>query len=185
MNERQFIRLFIGIPLQETERKVIAETSRMLGREIQDVRWVPRENLHVTLKFLGRCDISIVPEICNAIEGAKRLLPIFTEIGGIGGFPSLASAKVIWVGVERDVRLLELFSEMEGRLKAIGFEKEKRSFSPHITIGRSKKGVNILQSIENLLPRRSLQFKIEEIALFESVLKRSGAEYTILHSVRP
>ncbi|MDD5748490.1 MAG: RNA 2',3'-cyclic phosphodiesterase, partial [Actinomycetota bacterium] len=145
------------------------------------VRWVPKDNLHVTVKFLGRDSEMIVPGLLDNMGKIKELLPLSLIVGGIGGFPSSRSAKVIWVGTEDSKeKLRKIYKILEKELENYGIEKEGRKFMPHITIGRSREPVNIPVDKIEIQP---LEFIVREIALYESILKPGGALYSIIGKV--
>jgi len=180
------IRLFTGVELPPEIRLKIAGLARTLSRSVEGVRWVPEENLHVTLKFLGWCEIGVVDDVVRLMQRSTVDLPAEIEVGGLGGFPSHRSARVVWVGVEDiDGRLSRVYDSLNLRSSRIGFESEKRRYSPHVTVGRArKKPVSLPDSaLEGEGWRET--FTVEEIALFQSELRTDGAVYTVLERVGP
>jgi 2'-5' RNA ligase len=148
------------------------------------IRWVRPESLHLTLKFLGEIPQERLADINQAVErGAAGISPFTFVLAELGGFPNLRRPRVLWLGVLRGQELLKkLQGQVEDRLAECGFPKEKRQFSPHLTIGRVKS----LRGIQPLLERLpSISFQSEEISVasvkvMRSQLKSSGAEYSEL-----
>ena len=178
------LRVFIGIELSDDVRCALTEIQSELGGMVADARWIRPENLHLTLKFLGNCPRGKVEEVVEALELMGKYLPCGIDLGGLGGFPSPRSARIIWVGVEDiDGRLEEMWRSCEKACRGLGFEKEKRKYHPHITIGRCRKSPaqlpwTGLRSDESLLP-----MVVDSITLFRSILKRTGAEHSVVHRV--
>ena len=180
------IRLFTGLSLDPEVRDYVAGISSDLSEGFTGVRWVPIENLHVTLKFLGWCDPEIVPRLLEVMEEAASLLPLELNVGGVGGFPSHGSARVIWVGAEEVTgKAVEVFKRMERGMAKFGFKREKRRYHPHITIGRArKKPVKIPEEVFRSFESRMI-LEIKDLVLFRSELKKTGAEYSIVARVCP
>jgi 2'-5' RNA ligase len=182
--ENQKLRLFTGLYLSQEARRHVADIQDAVALEVEDVRWVRRENLHVTLKFLGWCERSLTPTVAEVMRKAADLLPLTLTLGGVGAFPSLGSARVIWVGA-RDVeeRVDKVYNVLEKGLAKFGIPKEKRAYRPHITIGRARKRpVRIKQELAGRFDGQ-LTVVIEDIVLFSSELKSNGAEYTVLERI--
>lgn len=165
-------------------RDYVSEVVVELSREVPDVRWVPPENFHVTLKFLGACDEDNVEDIVAAMRKASRHLPIELTIGGVGAFPSSGSARVIWVGAtDLEDRVQKVYNVLEKGAEKRGFPREKRRYTPHITVGRSRnKPVSLPRGLLERFAEK-LPLEARYIVLFESVLKSSGAEYSVLEKV--
>lgn len=178
------MRLFIAIPIDDKTRLEVCRMCDYLKERVSDVRWVKAENLHITMKFLGDTKEKLVPEISSAMEEVSKYLPFEMEIGGIGGFPSLASARVIWVGAYDESQTVHrIYEEIETGIGNLGFKKEKRKYSPHITVGRSKRKPVRVDVGHELGKRAGSTLIVNEVVLYKSDLKSSGAEYTVLERV--
>lgn len=132
-------RLFVALELPEEVRGELGELiQRLRGRIPRDVRWVPAENLHLTLKFLGACPPDRAGAIAGRLAGlVPGLLPIELATGSLGVFPGWAAPRVVWVGLGGDVgRLERLQRAIETGLAGLGFPTEQRAFRPHLTLGR-------------------------------------------------
>jgi 2'-5' RNA ligase len=141
---------------------------------------VERENLHITLKFFGETDkLTPIEEKLKEIEG--EFTPFQVSLKGIGAFPSAKRAIVLWVGIEEGQdNLKELYSSIENKILPIGFEKEDRGFTPHITFGRVKKGG---YSLPENLSFSFESFQVNKITLFKSTLTPKGPIYEIVSEV--
>ncbi len=148
---------------------------------VEDVRWVPEENLHVTLKFLGSFELDKVPLIEAAMRKAENHLPIALTIGGAGAFPSAGSARVIWVGVnDVDGNAGKVYRIIENAAQKCGVKREKRAYRPHITIGRAgKRPVRLPPETDEVFDFE-FRFDAVELALFRSELSSAGARYTVV-----
>ena len=184
-NREKTARLFIGFPLSEEVRTRIIHVCDLIKKRDYDIRWVRKENMHVTVKFLGDTPEVKIPEISRVMKGVSSYMPFEMEIGGIGAFSSLASARVIWVGAyDESGTVNKIYKEVEFGIKGLGFKKEKRSYTPHITVGRSRKRPVCLNGIEQLpVNDERITMQISELLLYRSKLGSGGAEYTVVERV--
>lgn len=171
------MRLFIAALIPEDIRTQLTNYINFLKHNIYGVKWEKFEKLHVTLKFLGDIDESRVNEISNLLEKlVHNYSPFNTSILDFGGFPDLKNPKVLYTGLSHNSELPKFQNELEKSLSEIGFEKEKRRFIPHITVGRVKKRIHIKES----LPITQSIFDITQIGLIKSELRPEGSVYTPL-----
>lgn len=179
-------RLFTGLALSEEASGYVLGVIETMSGAVQGVKWVPPENLHVTLKFLGNCDWALVDRIADSMREASGLLPLPLAVGGVGGFPSSASARVLWVGAEDvEEKLHKVYNILDRAARSCGFPGEKRGYRPHITVGRARKGpARIPESLALSMDRRVLM-EVADIILYRSVLGRTGAQYSVLKRIGP
>jgi len=172
-------RLFTAFPLSTPIRLHVVSIIRELDTLLEGVRWVPPENLHVTLRFIGDCEDAMIPDLVGAMQKAGKYLPLQLAVGGIGGFPSLGSARVIWVGAQdRTDGVEKVYNVLDEEADKCGFGREGRQFTPHITVGRARKRpVEIPQEIVERFREIKMALAADEIVLFESTLTSAGAEY--------
>ena len=106
------------------------------------VRWPDPANLHLTLKFLGEVPDGDVPGVCEAARrAATRSAPFSFALRGLGCFPPKGPARIVWAGVEpQGDGLLECQKAVEDEMAELGFRREGRAYSPHLTIGRVRQG---------------------------------------------
>ncbi|MEK6563835.1 MAG: RNA 2',3'-cyclic phosphodiesterase [Candidatus Omnitrophota bacterium] len=183
------MRIFIAIKLENEIKDKLSQIQEELKSAQADVRWVKPENIHLTLKFLGETPVeeTKIPEIIRCLkELGGQIKPFTARISGMGAFPSLKSARVIWVGVKEDTtELTKLAGMIEDSLVKLGFPEEKRKFSAHLTLGRLRSNKNkdkLGQKLEKFkIP--GLSVRINSIALFESVLHPTGAAYQKLSEI--
>ncbi len=176
------MRSFIAIDLPPDIKSSIDRLINVLSADSRGIRWVPAENIHLTLKFLGDVREDLVPEIVDRLTRIVKNYQTFgISIRGAGAFPNLRNPNVLWVGIESSDRLEALFTEIDLSLSEIGFEREGRKFSPHLTIGRVKDRRGIDPVAKELATYKDAIFgtiEVHEILLMKSVLKPSGAEYS-------
>ncbi len=178
------IRTFISIDLEDsqilTEIGSVTSTLLSLGG---DMKPVERDNIHLTLKFLGNVDPKIIANIKSAL-GTVKFSPFQMEIKGTGAFPSLGRMSVIWVGIgEGWTQVQQVYEQTESILSGLGFKRESRSFSPHITIARVRSGKH-RDEIAGLLRRLEEKsfgtFLADKVRLKQSVLSSPGPQYSTL-----
>jgi 2'-5' RNA ligase len=180
------IRSFIAIDLPEETRRALAEIQEQLKQSGARVRWVNPGSIHLTLKFLGDIHPDQVDDIAAATARAVRSEPqLNLRAAGLGAFPNHRKPRVIWVGLRGEVeRLVNIQAGLEKALEPLGFALEGRGFRPHLTIGRVKDR-HRLQSLIDAMSTLELpefnSFDADEIILYKSDLRPTGAIYTKLH----
>jgi 2'-5' RNA ligase len=181
MNKQELIRTFICIEIPGTIRQQIEELQNKLKSLDAEVSWVRTSNIHLTLKFLGNVSQPKARDVCAAMERASRgRQPIDIEVSGTGCFPSLRSPRVLWVGFTNlSERLEQLQEAIEDELARLGFPREKRSFAPHLTIGRFRSQRNAHALVEAMMVAgiKPVKFQAREIIVMRSNLKPTGAVY--------
>jgi len=186
------IRSFIAIELSEEVREGLTRLRKELERdEHKFVKWVDPGGIHLTLKFLGNIPSKRVTEITEAIkEAAQGISPFNLEISGLGAFPSIRQARVLWVGIGGEVdKLSRLQKNIDSALAALGFAKEERPFVPHLTLARIREGASPPErrSFGELVGSTTFEDKyhveVEAIRLMRSQLTPAGAIYTCLSAV--
>jgi 2'-5' RNA ligase len=178
------VRAFIAIDLEPRIKESLLSLVRDLRAARADIRWVSDGGMHLTLKFLGQIDESQalrVREILKDAAGRHHAFPLRLE--GTGAFPGEASPRVLWVGFAAQPELLALQDDIETALEAEGFEREKRGFAPHLTLGRVKGPERVAKAMSELAKHSQESFgamTVLKVALFESLLRPEGAEYRIV-----
>jgi 2'-5' RNA ligase len=177
------MRAFIAIELSPEIKQGIAKVQEALRKAGANAGWTRPEGIHLTLKFLGEVEESRVDEIRNALAfavGTKDKLSL--AIAGAGAFPNVKTPRVLWLGVTGDVEKLGLLQVVvEDAMVKLGFEREERTFSPHLTLARikfPKPRDNWQQKIEGIRDVKIGAFEAAHISLMKSELKREGAVYT-------
>ncbi len=178
------MRAFIAIDLEPQIKESLLSLVQELRATRADIRWVSGGGMHLTLKFLGPIDegqVLRVKEVMKDVAGLHRAFPLRLE--GTGAFPGEASPRVLWVGFAAEPELLALQDDIETALEAEGFEREKRGFTPHLTLGRVKGPERVAKAMSELAKHRERSFgamTVHKVALFESLLGPEGAEYRIV-----
>jgi 2'-5' RNA ligase len=138
------MRLFIALELPATDHERIHRVVHPLRTRDLPIRWVDPDAYHLTLKFLGDVSTERLPELERAMRDATAGLTL-TSVAplGVGGAPSLARPRVLWIDVEQSPALMQLQSRLDATLARLGFASEARPFRPHITLGRIRGGQSI------------------------------------------
>lgn len=188
MKDESPIRVFLAIePPEKIQRELFNFEERLKRTLTYPITWVRRENIHLTLKFFGNVNKDTLKSLISVIQSVCAVSSTFTiSVEGLGAFPDLKRARVIWVGTGGDVNTLKkLQSKLEYEFQHLGFKNEERDFRGHFTLGRLKNPgpitelMDMARTIENV---RFGEFKVEKITLFQSNLTPSGAVYTRLHT---
>jgi RNA 2',3'-cyclic 3'-phosphodiesterase len=185
------IRSFIAIEMTPEVRKSLFRLQDGLKAGGQQVKWVESQNLHLTLQFLGNIDITAVGNITNAIERAAAGISHFRlEVGGLGAFPNIRRANIIWVGLAGDLdKLDKLQKNIGANLTPLGFPPETRPFTPHLTIGRVRDFARpeereaLGRMIEKTPYNVKYRIDVAAVNLMKSQLTREGPIYSKLAAV--
>lgn len=181
-------RVFVAIELPSHLRERIKDHIDDLRDEFPKVRasWIREENLHLTLKFLGDTPVNRVEKLSQAAERAARsVAPFEISIGGCGAFPPRGQPRVLWIGVkDLSGHLAALHQGLENECALSGFEREPRSFNPHLTIARVRAPAG---SRELALAHAGSDFtpeaiKISALLVIRSELQPEGSRYTTVAS---
>ncbi len=179
------MRTFIAIDLEPEIKKTLSVLIGELDKGHKNVRWVKREGMHLTLKFLGEISGDKVPEIEDILKAISKKFEIFPlKFKGTGSFPpGMKNPRVLWVGTEEEETLAALQALLEEELEKLGFPRERRKYHAHLTLGRVKSLFNIQETVSLLEKYRDRNFgemKVKKISFIQSTLKPTGAEYSIL-----
>ena len=183
------MRAFVAVDLNDEVRGSFGRIQDKLAASDADVKWVKPNNAHLTLKFLAEISEQDAESIKGFLdETAKGTRPFTVAFSGLGFFPNERRPRVLWVGIDEGVdELRELAGKIDNMTATLGIPKEKREFSPHLTLGRFKSNRNLdelLRLVENSRDFRAGEFDAGEVHLIQSVLSRSGPTYTKLHTAR-
>lgn len=183
-------RLFVALELprdgQQRLAEVVAELSAAVPRG--QVRWVKADGIHLTLKFYGDVSTELVPQIEAGLTGAAEgVPPLRLRIEGLGVFPNPRRPQVVWAGLVGDLAGLgALQAAVEAMSAKLGFAREARAFTPHLTLGRVKDGLQAGQQMQLLdfiasgRTRRFGEYEADRLTLMRSDLRPTGAVYTAL-----
>ena len=177
------MRLFVAMDIPEDVRAAISALVAKLRPTHRNARWVRIEGLHVTLKFIGETSQEKCEEIKAALASIPARAPIPITFRGLGFFPDERRPHVLWAGIKTGTELAALASVVETAIAPLGFPREEREFSPHLTLARLDTP-RVLETLRDAVKQAGrLAFGrtiAEEFHLYQSVLKPGGSEYTRL-----
>jgi RNA 2',3'-cyclic 3'-phosphodiesterase len=175
------IRLFIAVSIPEPQLTTLEQSVEPLRSQLPDARWAALANQHVTLKFLGWTDGALIDDINTAMTTvASQHEAAEVSLSGFDAFPNRRRARVVWAGIDDGSGLLtSLALSLDEVVEPLGFERESRPFTPHLTIARIKqpKRVNLEE-----ISVRSDPWRVSAMELFQSHLSPRGARYEVITS---
>jgi 2'-5' RNA ligase len=185
------VRAFIAVDLPSDLQQRLAQVSDDLKEQMGDVpvRWVPAENMHLTLKFLGDVSLNNLDVLTDILRGetADRE-PMVISLGGLGAYPKPRRPRVIWVGVEAPQELVALQRGIDKQAGRVGYARDRRPFAPHITLGRVSRNATPrdVRIIGDILCIKKVGFlgvaRVLNVHLYRSDLQPGGAVYSRLFS---
>ncbi len=179
------IRSFVAVELDDAARRELARLEDQLRGTGADVKWVAPASLHLTLKFLGDVPAGDLPAVTRALgEALEGVAPFALVLSGLGAFPSVSGPRVVWVGVaEGRETLAGLASRIEMALEPLGFPRESRGFSPHLTLGRCRSSRGVAELKAALVARKDFRgprIAVDRVMLLSSELRPAGPVYAPL-----
>jgi RNA 2',3'-cyclic 3'-phosphodiesterase len=184
------VRLFVAVQISAAVREALAgfvDRLRLsfLPSPKQKLRWVPAENFHVTLKFIGHVQPAALDGIRNALSAVRCGPPFALEIRGLHFFPNDRRPRVFWAGVYAPPELAALAGVIDQSLEPLGIAREIHVYTPHLTLARLNPPA-ISEEMRDVVSRAFAQefgtVHVSGFHLMESKLKSSGAEYTTLQT---
>ena len=179
------MRTFIAVELSDEIKATLAQIQSHLKYSGADVKWIEKDNIHLTLKFLGSVPADKTSEITGTIaEVVRGIIPFQLKIEGLGVFPNLRTVQVAWVGIGGEVeKLKRLQGLIDTSLSRIGFTPESRPFTPHLTIARIRSQASPDERIRFGQLIADTKFTacsigVDGISLMKSQLSREGAIYS-------
>ena len=188
------IRAFIALELPAGVHQSLHQVSSQLRQRLQTlpkqaVRWVPAENIHLTLKFLGDVSLANLDILQEMLLSEVKTHPPFEfSLGGVGAFPNARQPRVLWVGIQAPPEMLALQYGIEVKLEKLGYSREERPFSPHLTLGRVSRNTSIQDAHQIGAALQAMQVGFlglvcaQGVSLFRSDLQPTGSVYTRLLS---
>ncbi len=177
------MRTFIAVALDPPIRRNLAVVQRRLEQVAANVKWVEEENIHLTLKFLGPVDERALYDVCRSVQQvAAEHEPFEMTVEGLGAFPHQRRPRVLWAGVSAgSAELVELAEHIDLALERLGWGREQRRFTPHITIGRFRRASTDMEpALADYEQWQAGTQYVSRIEVMESELSGSGPRYSVL-----
>ena len=186
------LRSFIAIEIQAVIQNAIADNIASIKKTLPKplIRWVAPQNVHLTLKFLGDVSPAQLKQLAETLNEEAASHEMFSmSVGGLGAFPTQRRARVIWIGLNAPPALTALQNAVDEAAAQLGYLKEERPFSPHLTIGRvgQTASTSDLQHIRSALESTKVGIlgtvRVQAIHIFKSDLQTGGSVYTLLYTL--
>lgn len=185
------MRVFFALALDEVARTAIAAEAGRVQQQlaqqgtIRAVKWVERENLHVTLRFLGEVDDARGAALADVMRPALSTPSYRLTLGRAGTFPAGGPPRVAWVGVGSGGQETKaVFERLDERLAPLGHERERRPYTPHVTLGRvrdiDRPGARVLREALSTVPEAIATLDVRAVTLYRSHLSSKGPRYEVL-----
>ena len=187
------IRTFIAVDVPDRVKEALADLTGGLREEgLSEVRWTRPQGIHLTLKFLGNIDPRMTAGITDGLKtAAQGKAPFQLGLGSLGVFPTTANPRVIWMGLVGDLdRLKQLQEAVEEQTLTLGLPRDKRGFTPHLTLGRVRSSLPIpkreliCQAMKRNALTSGLSWQVREVNLIHSTLTPKGAIYRKLSTMQ-
>jgi len=179
-------RTFIAIDISETAREAITEYIKRLLSDLPrvNISWERPEKLHFTIRFLGDTAEDGLERVCQIAKSvAREFTPFEVRITETGVFPHPKSPRILWLGARQGSdEMVKLNLDIEARLQAAGFPREKRPFHPHLTIGRVRDQLRSRELVRTHKQRQlePIMFIATSLTLYESKLEKAGSVYSAI-----
>ena len=183
----ELARVFLSIDIEDQALLPrISETQNKLDRNLAKMKLVEIENIHFTLRFFGDTPLSKIHEIKTCLSQIQ-FNPFEIEVHGVGAFPNSRRPRVIWIGVNQNAeRINNLKTEIDSRLKELGYKHDKKRFTPHATIARVryiKDATKLTMNIDELVDSPIGSMTVSKFNMKKSTLTPSGPIYETLWSI--
>ena len=170
------MRCFLAFEIPAGIKECLSQASREMAKKIPGVRWVKPDGQHITIHFFGEISEARVEEIKDVLKGCGPYERIMASLKKVDAFPGKKRARVIVATLDEGVDIIRsIYHDIVNRLTALGYKKEERGYTPHITFGRLKIPAPVLE--RDVVGLECLRFAIDRIVLFKSILGRQGATY--------
>jgi RNA 2',3'-cyclic 3'-phosphodiesterase len=184
------LRVFIAVEIPiEIQQKIHREIVNLRKGIDSLIRWVPAQNMHLTLKFLGDVSPNSVEFLKQMLRTEAENIPCFDiHLAGLGAFPNLKRPRVLYFGIQAPAALDALARGIESASRRLGYGPEDRAFAAHLTLGRVRQNVNateqqqIRRAIEGTQVDLPGSARVDSVHLYKSELNPGGSVYTRLYS---
>ncbi|MFL3050450.1 MAG: RNA 2',3'-cyclic phosphodiesterase [Candidatus Neomarinimicrobiota bacterium] len=180
----KLIKTFISSDTGVEVKKLINDIKAKILLKSNAIKWVNRENIHLTLRFIGPTVIDEISKLNSMLENVSKNFKDFSlEINGTGCFPKEERPRIIWLGIKGEVaKLNDLVLSINKNLEEMGYPNDDRNFVPHITLGRIKypqKNIPDLKSFLNY-SFKPIEIKVKKFSLFQTETFSSGSIYSLI-----
>ncbi len=180
------IRLFLAIAIPDSIRTALLSTQSELKKAQARVSWVPDENLHLSLAFIGPVTDDRVASLIDGLAPLATRHACFDEdVSTVGAFGRPRRPRVLWAGCDASAELMQLHTDVLAYLKTLNFKVDERPFRPHITLGRVRAAENIDALNDALEAQQETSFgsfNVDRLVLYKSTLQASQAVHEPLHT---
>jgi RNA 2',3'-cyclic 3'-phosphodiesterase len=178
------VRAFLALPIPDLIKVYLQKTIATMARGMDGVKWVSENGQHVTLKFFGDIGADRAFEFREALLGIEeRHEPVLVTLGEVDAFPTRKGARVIIVTLKKGIdNIRMIFNDIEDNLLGLDVETESREFTPHITLGRRRMAVPLLE--REIVQVEQKTFSLDTLVLYRSTLTREGAIYDPVWEIR-
>ena len=184
MNNKDQKRIFIGIPAGDQIKSILHLLKSAVNCNPRHIKWIPFENVHLTLSFLGEVSSNKIPDIVQSVEQNIITSQFHLSISGTGVFPSSISPKVLWIGIEKGIIELQLLHhQLKKSVSEFIDNYENNTFIPHISIARIRmldRKMGVLASVNSVYS--PIDLEVNSISMYESKLLPEGVQYTIINT---
>ncbi len=186
-DHKSTIRCFIAINLPRELKEHIHASIKDIKAIGHGIKWVDKENLHITVKFLGDVNTANIERISNTLaDVAGKTAAFELRIDHFGVFPSERKPRVLWVGCENEEPYIRLAGSVDEALSRLGFEMEKKKPTAHVTIARCKFPKEATDVVQRLSSKsfQPINLFVDSVQLMRSTLTPKGAIYEIISSYK-
>ncbi|PIP38229.1 MAG: RNA 2',3'-cyclic phosphodiesterase [Desulfobacterales bacterium CG23_combo_of_CG06-09_8_20_14_all_51_8] len=188
-SKKDMRRVFIAVHLPDPVIKTLAGIQQDLRQCGLQIRWTRPETIHLTLKFLGDVPAESIEALCDAVKtGVGDLAAFQLAAKGVGVFPGVRRPRVVWTGLSGQTDALErLHHAIDSAIFEMGFAKDDRRFTGHLTLGRftgQSDPEALIDILKAFADKASDSFEADAVHVMQSDLKPSGPVYTVLSSIR-
>ncbi|MFH1502941.1 MAG: RNA 2',3'-cyclic phosphodiesterase [Candidatus Eisenbacteria bacterium] len=178
------VRAFVALELSEPAKAgILCVIDELRGRGVR-ASWSRVSTIHLTLRFLGDVEESELPDVVDAVRAAARTVPPFTmRTKGLGAFPSPRRPRVFWAGIEGPDELYGLRDAIEDGVVQLGFERERRRFHPHVTLGRLRDSTPDAGELLTGLSVPVEATDVTAVRVMRSTLAPSGARHDVVEEL--
>ena len=184
MNKRYQKRVFIGIPAGDQVKSTLPLLKSIIDCNSRHIKWIPFDNIHLTLSFLGDVSINDIPDFIQSVEHNIAISQFQLSISGTGVFPLAKSPRVLWLGIDKGINDLKLLHEQVVRsVNKFKDNYENNIFIPHISIARISRyhrKIAVLPLLNSVYS--PIDLEVNSISMYESKLFLEGSQYTIINT---